>query len=40
MLEHGNKRVYNCDVYCGKLVECMEMGVRLSDVEQVRFYHA
>jgi hypothetical protein len=43
VLDGGKKRVYNCDVYCGKLV----MGpssdggrrVQLKDVRQVSLYN-
>lgn len=40
VLEFGKKRVYNCEVYCGKLG--LENGDRLAlkGVEQMTFYHA
>ena len=39
VLDHGKKRVYNCDVYCGKLMGSSSSPV-LCDVEQISFYHA
>ena len=34
VLNYGDKRVYNCDVYCGTL-SCDNRGVALKDVQQL-----
>ena len=40
VLEYGKKRVYNCEVYCGKLVGTPAGGnVALRDMQQMSFYH-
>jgi hypothetical protein len=41
VLDGGNKRVYNCDVYCGTLSRGREDNtVVLKDVGQVSLYNA
>lgn len=39
VLDNGNKRVYNCDVYRGQLSTKLST-LTLSNVEQMTFYHA
>lgn len=39
VLDDGRKRVYNCDVYCGTLVDG-DGGITLKDVQQLSIYHA
>ena len=39
VLDNGNKRVYNCDVYHGQLSTNLSTPT-LSNVEQMTFYHA
>jgi hypothetical protein len=40
-LEFGKERVFNCDVYSGKLMGSPEQnGVALRDVEKVAFHFA